>query len=162
MRGENPRAILQYFLDRIRALTILNRVVKYSEHLDATFSALADPTRRAILAVLSGGQASVTELARPYRISLPAVMKHLRVLEDAGLVSQEKTGRVRRCRLAVQPLKQATEWLSSYRIFWENQLNALDRYLIQEQSSQPTTDIHESQEVQKCSRRKHRGKSHSR
>jgi hypothetical protein len=61
-------------------------------------------------------------------------MKHLRVLEDAGLVSQEKTGRVRRCRLAVQPLKQATEWLSYYRIFWENQLNALDRYLIQEQT----------------------------
>ncbi|HTF44214.1 MAG TPA: metalloregulator ArsR/SmtB family transcription factor [Terriglobales bacterium] len=137
-------------------------MVKYSEHLDATFSALADPTRRAILAVLSGGQASVTELARPYRISLPAVMKHLRVLEDAGLVSQEKTGRVRRCRLAVQPLKQATEWLSHYRIFWENQLNALDRYLMQEQSSQPTTDIHDPQEVRKCSKRKHRGKSHSR
>jgi hypothetical protein len=89
-------------------------------------------------------------------------MKHLRVLEDAGLVSQEKTGRVRRCRLAVQPLKQATEWLSYYRIFWENQLNALDRYLIQEQSSQQTTDIHEPQEVRKCSRRKHRGKSRSR
>jgi hypothetical protein len=89
-------------------------------------------------------------------------MKHLRVLEDAGLVSQEKTGRVRRCRLAVQPLKQATEWLSYYRIFWENQLNALDRYLLQEQSSQQTTDIHQSQEVRKCSRRKHRGKSHSR
>jgi DNA-binding transcriptional ArsR family regulator len=137
-------------------------VVKYSEHLDATFSALADPTRRAILAVLSGGQASVTELARPYRISLPAVMKHLRVLEDAGLVSQEKTGRVRRCRLAVQPLKQATEWLSYYRIFWENQLNALDRYLMQEQRSQPTTGIQESQEIRKCSRRKHRAKSHSR
>jgi DNA-binding transcriptional ArsR family regulator len=137
-------------------------VVKYSEHLDATFSALADPTRRAILAVLAGGQASVTELARPYRISLPAVMKHLRVLEDAGLVSQEKTGRVRRCRLAVQPLKQATEWLSYYRIFWENQLNALDRYLMQEQSSQQPTDVHGAQEVRKCSRRKHRGKSHSR
>jgi DNA-binding transcriptional ArsR family regulator len=136
-------------------------VVKYSEHLDATFSALADPTRRAILTVLSGGQASVTELARPYRISLPAVMKHLRVLEDAGLVSQEKTGRVRRCRLAVQPLKQATEWLSYYRIFWENQLNALDRYLLQGQSSQPKADIPEPQEAPKCSQRKRRGKSRS-
>jgi hypothetical protein len=89
-------------------------------------------------------------------------MKHLRVLEDAGLVSQEKTGRVRRCRLAVQPLKQATEWLSHYRIFWENQLNALDRYLMQEQSSQATTDIHGSEEVGKCSRRRPRGKSRSR
>ena len=136
-------------------------MVKYSEHLDATFSALADPTRRAILTVLSGGQASVSELARPYSISLPAVMKHLRVLEDAGLVSQEKTGRVRRCRLAVQPLKQATEWLSYYRIFWENQLNALDRYLLQGQSSQPKADIPESQGAPKCSQRKRRGKSRS-
>lgn len=132
-------------------------MVKYREHLDATFSALADPTRRAILAALSGGQASVTELARPYSISLPAVMKHLRVLEGAGLVSQEKTGRIRRCRLAVQPLKQASEWLSYYRTFWENQLDALQRYLAQEQSDPPQT-----QEVLKCSQRKHRRKSHSR
>lgn len=88
-------------------------------------------------------------------------MKHLRVLEDAGLVSQEKTGRVRRCRLAVQPLKQATEWLSYYRIFWENQLNALDRYLLQGQGSQPKADIPESQEAPKCSQRKRRGKSRS-
>ena len=159
--SKNLRAIIPYFLDRITAAAILNRVVKYSEHLDATFSALADPTRRAILTVLSGGQASVTELAKPYRISLPAVMKHLRVLEDAGLVSQEKTGRVRRCRLAAQPLKQATEWLSYYRIFWENQLNALDRYLLQGQSSHPKADIPESQGVPKCSQRKRRGKSRS-
>jgi DNA-binding transcriptional ArsR family regulator len=132
-------------------------VVKSSEHLDATFSALADPTRRAILATLSSGQASVSDLARPYSISLPAVMKHLRVLENAGLVSQEKTGRIRHCRLAVQPLKQASEWLSYYRSFWENQLNALERYLTQDQPNQEPP-----QEATKCPKRKQRRKSHSR
>jgi DNA-binding transcriptional ArsR family regulator len=130
-------------------------VVKYSDHLDATFSALADPTRRAILATLSSGQASVSDLARPYKISLPAVMKHLRVLENAGLVSQEKTGRIRRCRLAVQPLKQASEWLFYYRSFWENQLNALERYLTQDQTNQ-------AQETKKCPKRKQRRKLRSR
>lgn len=104
-------------------------MVKYHAKLDRTFSALADPTRRAILATLSGGQASVTQLAQPYRMSLPAVMKHLRVLEKAGLVSQQKIGRVRHCRLAVQPLQQASDWLSQYRSFWEKQFEALDRYL---------------------------------
>jgi DNA-binding transcriptional ArsR family regulator len=137
-------------------------MVKYSDHLDATFSALADPTRRAILAALSGGQASVTELAQPYRMSLPAVMKHLRVLEDAGLVSQEKTGRIRRCRLAVQPLKQASEWLSYYRNFWENQLNALEQYLTQDRGAHAMTDSHPSQEVTKCPKRKQRRKLRSR
>lgn len=132
-------------------------MVKYSESLDTIFSALADPTRRAILAALSTGQASVTELARPYSISLPAVMKHLGVLENAGLVSQEKTGRIRRCRLAVQPLKQAAEWLSHYRAFWENQLNALDRYLTQEQTHQ-----RQPQEVTNCPKPRLRRKSHSR
>jgi DNA-binding transcriptional ArsR family regulator len=151
-----PTLIHLKSLDRILRLAILNHVVKYSDHLDATFSALADPTRRAILAALSGGQASVTELARPYRISLPAVMKHLRVLEDAGLVSQEKLGRTRHCRLAVQPLKQASEWLSYYRTFWESQLNALEKYLMQEQTDHPT------HEVKKCPTRKHHRKSRSR
>jgi DNA-binding transcriptional ArsR family regulator len=105
-------------------------------NLDATFSALANPTRRAILAALSQREASVMELTQPYRMSLPAVMKHLRVLERAGLVSQKKTGRVRRCRLAVQPLQQASNWLAQYRTFWENQLNALDRYLTQQQAAE--------------------------
>jgi DNA-binding transcriptional ArsR family regulator len=109
-------------------------MVKYSRGLDATFRALADPTRRGILADLSRGQASVSQLAGPYRISLPAVMKHLRVLEKAGLLSQRKTGRVRRCRLSVQPLQRAASWLSQYRAFWENQFDALDRYLAQDNS----------------------------
>jgi len=97
-------------------------MVKYSPQLDSTFGALADPTRRAILATLLVGQASVTELAKPHRMSLPAVMKHIHVLEEAGLVSQEKTGRVRRCRLAAEPLKEAEQWIAPYRQFWEGTL----------------------------------------
>ena len=108
-------------------------MVKYDRGLDATFAALADPTGRAILATLTQGQASVSELAKPYRMSLPAVMKHLRVLQQAGLVSQEKTGRVRRCRLAGESLRQAADWLARYRVFWETQLDSLDRYLKQQQ-----------------------------
>ena len=111
-------------------------MVKYNRALDATFRALADPTRRSIVAALSRGQASVSELARPHRMSLPAVMKHLRVLERAGLVTQRKFGRTRRCKLAPRPLKKAEAWISQYRRFWESQFDALDRYLAQ----QPTED----------------------
>jgi len=107
-------------------------MVKYSRGLDATFQALADPTRRAIVAALSRGQASVTELARPHRMSLPAVMKHLRVLQRAGLVRQRKSGRTRRCRLTARPLQKAEAWLAQYRAFWESQFDALDRYLAQQ------------------------------
>jgi DNA-binding transcriptional ArsR family regulator len=109
-------------------------MVKYNQRLDAIFRALADPTRRAILSDLRRGQASVSALATPYGMSLPAVMKHLRVLEHAGLVKQKKKGRVRHCRLAARPLKEAEAWLSQYRLFWENQLDALARYLLQERS----------------------------
>lgn len=109
---------------------------KYSRSLDATFSALGDPTRRAILGALSQGQASVSELARPHKISLPAVMKHLRVLEEAGLVSQTKTGRVRHCRLTAKPLMEVSGWLSRYEMFWENQFDNLDRYLKESQSKE--------------------------
>jgi DNA-binding transcriptional ArsR family regulator len=109
-------------------------MVKYNRSLDATFQALADPTRRAILAALAQrGQASVSDLARPYRMSLPGVMKHLRVLQRAGLVTQRKVGRSRRCRLVARPLKDAEHWISHYRKFWENQFDALERYLVQEQ-----------------------------
>ena len=104
-------------------------MVKYSVPLDSTFGALADPTRRAILASLLLGEASITELAKPHRMSLPAVMKHVRVLEKAGLVSQEKTGRTRHCRLEAQPLKNAEEWISQYRQFWEGALDNLERFL---------------------------------
>ncbi len=104
-------------------------MVKYSISLDATFSALSDPTRRAILTTLQRGHASVTELARPHSISMPAVLKHLHVLEQAGLIEQKKTGRVRMCRLTVGPMQQAADWLSLYRIFWENQLDNLGKFL---------------------------------
>ena len=108
-------------------------MVKYNRKLDATFQALADPTRRAILAALARGQASVSDLARPYRMTLPGVMKHLRVLERAGLVTQRKIGRSRHCRLVARPLKDAEDWISRYRKFWENQFDALERYLAQDQ-----------------------------
>jgi DNA-binding transcriptional ArsR family regulator len=106
-------------------------MVKYNRGLDATFQALADPTRRAIVSTLARGQASVTELARPHRMSLPAVMKHLRVLQRAGLVTQRKSGRTRHCRLTARPLKKAAAWISQYQRFWESQFDALDRYLAQ-------------------------------
>ena len=106
-------------------------MVNYDRRLDATFRALADPTRRAILVALMRGQSSVTELARPHRMSLPAVMKHLAVLQRAGLVTQKKIGRSRRCRLAARPLKNAEAWISQYRAFWEKQFDSLDRYLAQ-------------------------------
>jgi DNA-binding transcriptional ArsR family regulator len=112
-------------------------MVKYSRGLDATFQALADPTRRAIVAALARGQASVSELARPHRMSLPAVMKHLRVLQRAGLVTQRKYGRTRRCRLAARPLRQAQAWILQYRAFWETQFDALDRYLAQQKAEEP-------------------------
>jgi DNA-binding transcriptional ArsR family regulator len=106
-------------------------MVKYSAGLDTTFSALSDPTRRAILTTLQHGNASVTELSRPHDISMPAILKHLHVLEQAGLIEQKKTGRVRMCRLTVAPMQQAIDWLSAYRVFWENQLDNLGRFLEQ-------------------------------
>jgi DNA-binding transcriptional ArsR family regulator len=103
--------------------------------LDATFRALADPTRRAILAALRRGERPVSVLAAPHRMSLPAVMKHLQVLEQAGLVMQIKKGRVRQCHLSAKPLKQAEHWLSKYRIFWGYQLDSLDQYLTKRRST---------------------------
>jgi DNA-binding transcriptional ArsR family regulator len=97
--------------------------------LGATFAALADPTRRAILERLAHGEASVTELAEPFQVSLPAISKQLRVLEQAGLLIREKEGRVRRCRLDAEPMKEAAEWLARYRRYWERQLDSLADYL---------------------------------
>jgi len=111
-------------------------MVKYSASLDSTFAALGDATRRTILTTLQRGQASVTELSRPHKISMPAIMKHLRVLEQAGLVSQEKIGRVRMCRLSVAPMQAAADWLSLYRVFWENQLDSLEKFLNQPQQEE--------------------------
>jgi DNA-binding transcriptional ArsR family regulator len=105
-------------------------MVNYSTTaLDATFGALSDPTRRAILARLAQGEAMVTELAEPFRVSLPAISKHVRVLEAAGLLEREVDGRVHRCRLAAEPMKNAAAWIEQYRVFWELQFDALAKYL---------------------------------
>jgi DNA-binding transcriptional ArsR family regulator len=104
-------------------------MVKYRGSLDATFAALADPTRRAILERLARGEAPVTELAAPFAMSLPAISKHLGVLEAAGLLTRARDGRVRRCCLAPGPMKAAAEWIASYRQFWEGQFDALADYL---------------------------------
>lgn len=97
--------------------------------LNKTFSALADPTRRAIISRLARGESSVGELAAPFEMSWPAISKHLRVLEDAGLMKREKTGRVHRCRLEPGPMKDAAEWIAFYRQFWEGQFEALADFL---------------------------------
>lgn len=111
-------------------------MVKYkSTALDNVFSALADPTRRAILAALAGGSGPVSMLAQPFAMSLPGFMKHLRILENAGLVEREKGGRVVTCTLSAEPLRDAAEWITHYRQFWEARLDALARYL--EKENQP-------------------------
>jgi DNA-binding transcriptional ArsR family regulator len=107
--------------------------------LDAVFAALADPTRRAIVTRLARGEASVTDLAGPFDMSLPAVTKHLAVLEGAGIVASEKSGRVRRCRLQGHPMREAAEWIAGYRRFWEERLDALDTYLQQAQKKEVTS-----------------------
>lgn len=98
-------------------------------NLDATFSALADPTRRAILARLAQGEASVMELAAPFAISQPAISKHLRVLENAGLISKGRDGQKRPCRIEAEPLEAANVWLERYREFWEQNYQRLDSLL---------------------------------
>jgi DNA-binding transcriptional ArsR family regulator len=100
-----------------------------SQSLDATFGALSDPTRRAIVQRLTRGDALVGELAEPFDISLPAISKHLTVLEDAGLVVRTKEGRTRRCRLLEEPMRDALEWIATYGSFWEGQLDSLERLL---------------------------------
>lgn len=104
-------------------------MVNHSQSLDFTFAALSDATRRGILARLAAGETSVSELARPYDMSLPAVSKHLRVLESAGLVTRRKDGRVQRCNLVAGPMKSAAEWIEHYRRFWEAQFDSLARFL---------------------------------
>jgi DNA-binding transcriptional ArsR family regulator len=99
------------------------------DRLDATFSALADPTRRAILARLALGEASVNELAEPFDMSQPAISKHLKVLERAGLVSRARDAQRRLCRIEAQPLAEANEWLEKYREFWEARFQRLDALL---------------------------------
>jgi DNA-binding transcriptional ArsR family regulator len=106
-------------------------MVKYQEEgLDRTFAALSDPTRRALLARLGDRESlSVSELAQPFSMSLPAIMKHLDVLSDAGLIAREKTGRTVACRLTAQPMEQAMEWLNRYQRFWSDALDRLAAFV---------------------------------
>jgi DNA-binding transcriptional ArsR family regulator len=99
--------------------------------LSATFSALADPTRRAILARLASGEVSVTKLAEPFEMSMPAISKHLKVLERAGLIARGREAQWRPCRLAAGPLKDVSAWVENYRRFWEESFDRLDEYLVE-------------------------------
>jgi DNA-binding transcriptional ArsR family regulator len=110
------------------------------DHLTTTFAALADPTRRAILARLSGGEATVTELAEPFAMSLPAVSRHLKVLERAGLITRGRDAQWRPCRIEPEPLKEVSDWLEHYRQFWEESFERLDDYLFEAQRKEKTND----------------------
>jgi DNA-binding transcriptional ArsR family regulator len=112
-----------------------------ADPLSLTFAALADPTRRAILERLSQGEASVTELARPFNMSLPAISKHLKVLEKAQLISRSKEAQWRPCRLESAPIKEVADWSASYRHFWEGSFDRLEAYVerLQAQRQEPTS-----------------------
>ena len=110
-----------------------------TDHLSTTFAALADPTRRAILARLASSQCSVTELAEPFAMSLPAVSKHLRVLENAGLISRGREAQWRPCRIEAAPLRDVADWAESYRDIWEGRLDRLGSYLQQMQTKKEMT-----------------------
>src|SRR5688572_26194907 len=112
-------------------------MVKYEDEvLNSVFAALADPTLRGVLDALSGGGRQVSELAASHRMSLPGFMKHLRVLEDAGLIAREKEGRVVSCELSAAPMKAANAWLARYEKFWNERLDSLARYLYQQEELQ--------------------------
>ncbi len=112
--------------------------MKAGDGLSVVFAALADPTRREILARLANGEATVTELAEPFPISLPAISRHLKVLEHAGLISRSRSGQRRSSSLVAAPLKEATDWMERYRIFWEASFDRLDAHLRRvQQSRQP-------------------------
>nr|WP_199313379.1 metalloregulator ArsR/SmtB family transcription factor [Trichocoleus sp. FACHB-6] len=108
--------------------------------MSVTFAALADPTRRAILAHLAKGEASVTELAEPFEMSLPAISKHLKVLERAGLITRGREAQWRPCQIKAEPLKDAMDWIEQYRQFWEERLDRLDDYLHELQTQEKQDD----------------------
>lgn len=124
---------------------IFNHMVNCSSRfLNRTFAALADPTRRRILEHLAKGDQCVTDLARPYSMSLPAVSKHLRVLEKAGLVKRKRHGRVHSLKLQAAPMKQAQEWIETYRQFWEERLDRLEAYLHEIQNKEAKEEQNEN------------------
>lgn len=111
-----------------------------SDHLSVTFAALSDPTRRAILARLASGEATVQELAEPFDMSLPAISKHLKVLAHAGLIKQGRQARWRPCRLEAEPLREVADWVEQYRRFWEESFDRLDEYLRELQKEDKKND----------------------
>jgi DNA-binding transcriptional ArsR family regulator len=111
--------------------------------LSLTFAALADPTRRAILARLAAGEASVKELAEPFDMTLPAVTKHLKVLERAGLITRGRQAQWRPCRLAARPLREVSDWVQDYRRFWDESFNRLDEFLKELQEREKNDDRNE-------------------
>jgi DNA-binding transcriptional ArsR family regulator len=117
-----------------------------SDNLSNTFMALADPTRRAILTRLAAGEVSVTELARPFKMSLPAVSKHLKVLERAGLIKRGRDAQWRPCRLNAEPLREVADWVEYYRRFWEDSFDRLDQYLREIQAEEKSPDTESAQE----------------
>jgi DNA-binding transcriptional ArsR family regulator len=117
--------------------------------ISSTFSALADPTRRAILARLALGETSVTELAEPFEMSMPAVSKHLRVLETAGLITRGREAQWRPCKLKPEPLREAAAWLDEYRQFWEQSFDRLDDYLKKLQAKEKRAEKHQSKHKEK-------------
>src|ERR1700738_3792429 len=120
-----------------------------ADRLSATFAALADPTRRAILARVATGETSVSELARPFDMSLPAISKHLKVLERAGLIVRGRQAQWRPCRLKAQPLKDAARWIEAYREHWEQRLDRLDAYLHELHGKTPPKKSRKKQDAQK-------------
>jgi DNA-binding transcriptional ArsR family regulator len=129
-----------------------------TDTLDRTFAALADPTRRAILARLASGQASVTELAAPFAMSLPAVSKHLKVLERAGLVARGRRAQWRPAQLQAEPLHEVADWLADYRRFWEERLDRFDEYLRDLQASEPEGEPVQPRPAKKASKARTKGR----
>lgn len=130
--GVDEKSVVLYFTKRLNTMT--------PYHLDATFAALSDPTRRGILSMLASGEKTVTQLAEPFRMTLPAVSKHLKVLQKAGLVTQSREAQWRPCRLEAAPLKEATEWMEKYRIYWEQSFDNLDEHLRRTQKKEKKRD----------------------
>jgi len=125
-----------------------------TDHLSSTFAALADPTRRAILAKLASGEASVNEIAKPFKMTLPAVSKHLKVLSRAGLVKRSRTAQWRPVALQAAPLKEALDWIDRYRDFWEQSFDRLDEYLKELQAK----EAGEKEEIKENRKAKVKGK----
>lgn len=130
-----------------------------SDHLSATFAALADPTRRAILARLASGEASVLEIAEPFEMSLPAISKHLKVLERAGLIARSRDAQWRPCRLEAGPLRNVADWVEHYRRHWEESFDRLDDYLREIQMHEKQQDLKQTRSKRQPRNRKKRRKN---